>query len=687
MAAQRRGPVLAALPIAAAATLLLVRWLPIEFAYRPNDLGIVSLATLAQYPMQQEMFWYVFALVVGTLLAWALAPFLRRAGPDVRAIVQVEALSAACLVAVLWLPIGLGAAVGVAAAAAALWLASRGSAGENLPPAEPLPAPPRRRPMAAWAWVVGALAFTLLLAPGFWAGLWIVAHDVPDAQLMYDGFTWLGETGQHLAWTNAIWNGGFQGRDFFCLYGPLYDLSLAGFWKVVGRSVAAYDLYWSLARVLGWLSLFLLGGAMLRRPWLVIAMPLLLPWVQVRVGFALFGLFCLWLWMRSETPRAERSRGVAWCALAGVVGGIGLFYSQEYGAVFGVLAAATFAIRRAAFPALTFALGMVAVVAPLLLWFAANDALGPMLNDLVQYPRYLMAGYAKMIFPPLASALPLQVSALGSEESLYLRLSHAVPLVYWAGLMLALPVSALDPRRPLESLREVLASLARDPMRLLLVLIALLGLASFRVALGRSHLPRTLAVLPAAVLLLGYAIDRLVDLWQRGDAARVLARWRTAALVVFVLMAGFGEAPYPFKLVWKTVTNSATLLTRGYEPKGERHVLRVTRWVQLNTEPGEPVLFLPDDGAYYYLTDRPNPIRFVMGHQIVTDAHRAEVLADLEAAPPRFVVWDHDAYRVDELPDELVFGPGILAFLRDNYRTETRIRGVEVLRHIGSQPE
>ena len=65
------------------------------------------------------------------------------------------------------------------------------------------------------------------------------------------------------------------------------------------------------------------------------------------------------------------------------------------------------------------------------------------------------------------------------------------------------------------------------------------------------------------------------------------------------------------------------------------------------TAPGEPVLFLPNDAAYYYLTDRPSPTRFVLGHQIVGDDHRREVLADLESAPPRYIVWDHDALVVD----------------------------------------
>jgi hypothetical protein len=83
-----------------------------------------------------------------------------------------------------------------------------------------------------------------------------------------------------------------------------------------------------------------------------------------------------------------------------------------------------------------------------------------------------------------------------------------------------------------------------------------------------------------------------------------------------------------------------------------------------------------------YLTDRPNPIRFVMGHQIVTDAHRREVLSDLRESPPRFVVWDHDAYRVDDLPDDLVFGRPLLDWIDRSYRSQTRIEGVEVLRRI-----
>lgn len=667
--------VVAALPIAAGFAILLARGLPVRFEYVPNDLGIVSLTTLARYPAQQEMFWYAYALVACALGTWGLARLFRRTAAPIASIVWAEMAGGAGLLAVLWLPVFVGVIGWSLAAGGAFWILS----GRGTPPTgpvaiDPLPAPRVRCSPATIGWVAGALALALLIAPGFWRDVWQIGLGVADERLLADNFTFLGETGQHLAWANSILHGGFQGRDFFSLYGPLYNLSIVGFWSLFGRSIAAYSLYWATARILGWFCLFLLFGAMVRRPWLVLGLPFLLPWVKLRLGLALLGILLLILWLRGGRLR--------WTLLAGVVAGTSLLYSQEYGAAFVVVSTLAFVVRREVRGAALYGLGAAAVVAPVLIWFAANDALLPMLQDLVQYPQYLMAGYAKMIFPSLLSGLPLVVSELSTEESLQLRLSYAVPAVSLGALMLAMPVSALDLRRPIASIREVGEALARDPARLALVLIAIFGLISFRVALGRSGLPRTFAVLPATVLLLGYAVDRLVDLWRRGAALRPLAAWRTLALALFVGVGGFLEPPDPVALVKKTVSNVAALAARRDHPRGNRHVEQVTRWIQLRTNPGEPVLFLPDDGAYYYLTDRPNPIRFVMGHQIVTDAHRAEVLRDLRANPPRYLVWDHDAYRVDNLPDELVFGPAILAWIDEHYQQETRIGGVEIRRWI-----
>jgi hypothetical protein len=73
-----------------------------------------------------------------------------------------------------------------------------------------------------------------------------------------------------------------------------------------------------------------------------------------------------------------------------------------------------------------------------------------------------------------------------------------------------------------------------------------------------------------------------------------------------------------------------------------------------------------------------------MGHQIVTETHRAEVLSALRARPPRYVVWNDGAVRVDDLPDPLVFGAPLLGWISENYVLEQRIGRAKVLRWRGA---
>ena len=186
--------------------------------------------------------------------------------------------------------------------------------------------------------------------------------------------------------------------------------------------------------------------------------------------------------------------------------------------------------------------------------------------------------------------------------------------------------------------------------------------------------------LPVAVLLLVVAADRLVERWRSAPEARFSTAWRALALVVLALHAGFGVAPDPIGTLRESARNVSALLERGNRPVGSRAVMRVTRWVQLRTQPDDPVLFLPNNAAYYYLRERQNPIRFAMGHQIVTQAHRVEVLEALRDDPPRFIVWDHEGVRVDGLADALVFGETLLSWIREHYERETMIGSVEILR-------
>jgi hypothetical protein len=519
----------------------------------------------------------------------------------------------------------------------------------------------------------------VLATPGILANAWNVAQGVADERRTLDAFTFHGEVGQHLAWADALRRGGFHGKDFFCLYGPLYDLGTAGFWALVGRSIAAFELYFSITRALGLAALLCLAASLAsRRAW-ALALPFLVPWVNLRIGLALAGLLLILAWLRSGR--------LLLAGAAGALAGVALLYSQEFGLAFAVTSALAFALWRDLRSALAFLGAGAAAASPLLLWYAANGALGPMLRDLVAYPAVMLAGFGKLPFPALAASLPLDLGAVGTQASLLLRLGYAVPAVAWAALLLALPLSRLDPRRPLASAARVVGVLRRDAARASFCLCGVFGLLCFRSALGRSDLVHVVAALPPAALLVALAADRLHADWREHRRPRALVAWRAAALALFVLAAGLGEAPRPLRDLARNASDAAALARQGSHPVGSREVMRVVRWLQLHSAPEDAILFLPNDAAYYYLLDRPSPIRFVMGHQIATDVHRAEVLATLRRAPPRFVVWDHGALRVDDLPDERVFGPELLRWIGTSYAEATRLGDVSVLeRRAAGEP-
>ncbi len=669
--ARRAGAgMLPALPIAAAAALLAARWLPIRFSYRPNTLGIVSVASEERYPLQQETFWLVFSLVLASLVAVAVARWLGRDGLAAGRRILVEASAASCLAAVLFLP----TAPGISAALVCVALA-RAAAGPALPAAAAVPpshaATRTRGAGRALAWGAALLALATVLTPGFFVTVWNAAHGVADEQRTLDAFTFQGEIGQHLAWADALRRGLLHGKDFFCLYGPLYDLAAVGVWALLGRSIAAWELCFAITRVLGLAALLWLAASLCRRSIFALAIPFLVPWVNLRIGLALVALALLFAWLRSGRR--------AFAAAAGGVTGVALLYSQEFGLAAGATCALGFALRRDARAALTWLSACVAAAAPLLAWYAAHGALAPMLRDLVSYPGYVLAGFGKLPFPSLASSLPLDAGSFGGWDSLLLRLGYAVPAVSWGALLLALPIEGWDPRRPLASVGPCLETLRGDPMRSATLLCGVFGLLCFRTALGRSDLVHVVAALPPAALLLAFAGERVVAGWREGRVAGSLAAWRAGALVLFVLFAGFAQAPRPLSELARAASDVATLRDRGNQPQGSREVMRVVRWLQLRASPTDAILFLPNDAAYYYLLDRPSPIRFVMGHQIATDADRAEVLGALRRAPPRFVVWDDGALRVDDLPDERVFGPELLRWIDEGYALQARLGDVSIL--------
>jgi len=299
-----------------------------------------------------------------------------------------------------------------------------------------------------------------------------------------------------------------------------------------------------------------------------------------------------------------------------------------------------------------------------------------MLADLVDYPGLLMAGVGSLPFPSLPASLPWSL-APGGVETRLLREFYFLPAILVVALGVTLPRIAPHPRNPFIWIAQLRASWADDPRRLELALVALFGLAAYRTALGRSDQMHLYAVAAPSILLLAVGVERLLDRSRQLPARVALQLALGAALVWFGGLATGTAGAGAFHLT-NAFQTAESLAGGGVQHRGDVSVNRVVAWLKANSDPDDTFYFMPNDAALYYLTGRISPTRFVVSHQMVTDAHRAEALTDLQAAPPRYVVWNDSGLRLDGIGDEVILGPAFWSWLQANYRATTRVGGMDV---------
>ena len=469
------------------------------------------------------------------------------------------------------------------------------------------------------------------------------------------------EEGQHLAWANRILAGEAPGRDFFMLYGPLMEYGHAAWLWAFGVDVGQSRAYFEALRLLGLAAALAFGRALFERRATAFCAAVVLLALSISPRVAL-GLLPLWAAFR--VPE-ERRPGLAG---AGALCGLLALFSQEVAVAAGLGVLAFLALepraRRSGWlgAGRALATGAVVSVAPFLVYLAAKGALVAMVGNLVSYPRYVTLGYANAPFPALQ--LP---PFLGPSALLSTLLTIRTPLVWYLPPVIyvaALATALLMHRAGLGGARA--AGLAT------------MGLVLFRAALGRSGPAKIVYVIPPAVLLLLLAGERayLHARAARGGIVRAVAfgfALLVASYVVVPAVVGVADgcvrryahlAPASERGL---VDPMAARLRGGPGPAARiGPVEAVVSLVSRAVPRGEPILAIPNDAALYFLCDRPNPTRFDLFSQIVTDDQRREVRADLERRPPRLVLLDSAITRVDGIPDERQF-PQALFFLYDHY--------------------
>ncbi|HBA89287.1 MAG TPA: hypothetical protein DCZ75_15265 [Geobacter sp.] len=562
----------------------------------------------------------------------------------------------------------------------AAWLAW--SRGRRQALAELLRCQPAPLPGSSTGRRLAALAFVLSFL--------LVQFNINNIYEPAGGWAFLGEEGQFLADAQVLLGGGDYARDFLCLYGPLVVYPLAWAMKLFGASMVVARFYTYGLTVISAFILIAMVNLTIRNRALFVAASLLLgalfiggggrtnaTLLRVLLGFVPLLVLYRYGESRSKFPPVA----------AGIAVGISLLFSQEVG-LCAVIATGAFlclesyaarSLRPLALRGGLAGAGCLLVLLPMLGYFYRQQALGRFFESLYGYPKLVTLGFGALPFPSLRVLLS---SPFGSGAY----------FPYWMiGIFLLAAVTLL--------VRLFLGLGGREINFRSALLV--FGMLLFRAALGRSdeshYIFAFIPPLMLALIMLDDSLRGLADCPERTlDTGR---RLLVGGLIVSMLLlfgasrvlrenvknvfTEIGRAPTKFSVQRTGV--ALPWLKRGgtqFDKATAEDLVKIKGVLERHTKPGEPVLFFPNEAAYYFLFDRPVPSRYVHAYFAVTKQHRLEMVQELERSRPACVIHTLDNWRIDDIMEDVQV-PEVVRYMKEKYEMAEDLGNMLVLRRKG----
>jgi len=308
---------------------------------------------------------------------------------------------------------------------------------------------------------------------------------------------------------------------------------------------------------------------------------------------------------------------------------------------------------------LRFAGGVLAVVAPVLVWFSFSVGLGRVWHEVVVHPLAMVA----LQSTPLPELTIPTVWDRYHITKLFVACQFRVIGFFYFAYGAGLFAIWIRSRRR----REVFG-------HGLLTALVVFGAVFFLRSIGRSDEPHLDSAIPPVCILVAHALSLgFAWAWPPGQGRRVV-RQAGAAAVVFVALGTWiflleTDAeflrPVPMRPLQSTGGRIATA------PAEEAHALdRTVELILEYSEPGETILNLSPTPLFHLLTNRTGPGWFdiVMPGTFVTDEDERWFLERLRAEPPAVVVWPKRLF--DGLPERGVtrVAPRITHWVRGHYQ-------------------
>lgn len=492
------------------------------------------------------------------------------------------------------------------------------------------------------------------------------------------GWPFLGEHGATLAWLQSLRGGGVYGRDFFALYGPMYIYPLSWLMDVTGNQTAQMDRYYKvILQLIAYAAMFYCLLRTLRNRAIAIAMGFLMIalypmlWSSasnsnvLRGTLAIFVLLCITLWIDTRKKR--------WLWIGGLSMGQSILFSQEAGASALIATSAVLLLqgwtqRKSFGDAIkqtgAFWLITLLSIAPMAIYLVANGAGPAALDALVGYPKEVMLGFAGLLFPSfrdLFSGANLRNYGMGYVVIAIYSISVVVLVLAWFG--------------------KVRTSRFYWAMGL-----TICGIILFRQALGRSAPDQTIRAMLPSLFLIAFWLDEIWHTLRNPESGRSrILPTLSGGILLLMLIVGIILDPASSQRIELTWNNTILVDGKfsipdhgrtinvhprsGFQIDNEtwQSIHEIDDFLSKNTKPGEPVLFFPNEAAYYYIFDRPSPTRYPVSYFAAAYHRQREYIADLEKLKPRFIIISKGTWRVDDIAENIML-PLIFNYVIDKYK-------------------
>ena len=440
-----------------------------------------------------------------------------------------------------------------------------------------------------------------------------------------------------------VMEGQVPNRDFVSLQPPLSFYSIAAVFKLFGTSLASLRAAGLVVYILIPVVLYAITR---HRAGKILSLATALPAAVFGIAYFHFVPYAVWqgelaaLLTIFFLLRAAATELRRWSILAGVANAATVLLRHDQGAyLIGAVIVYFFAVRfterdavgrRTADRMILFwAASMAATMLPLIVYWISLGAAASMVKQLVVFPLTRYAATSSLSFPAFVAGSSL-------TKNLSVALFYIPPVIE---LLATIWLLRLLIRRCF--------SVEHSQITFILAV----SIFFYLQALTRSDMYHLLITLPPLFVLCGWLVGVLSNATEAAVQKRhgqflALFSKRAVPVAAGLIVGPFLLVMMPIFLPSPAGASRQLLLDRGgvyLNPEDAEHLERIVKILQSKAAPDKPILALPYNPMFYFLTERRNPTRwnYLWPGDQTPEEHQA-LINQARSDPPEAVVLERE---------------------------------------------